>query len=134
SSGGPSGDLYVVIHLKSHEIFRREAGDVYMDLPITLSQAVLGDEIEIPTLYGNYTLKIPGGSQNGDKIVIRDRGFPATGSSSKGAMRVIIIVEIPRGINSKLKEAFKSVKVMESEDNYDAVKRAQRAFKKYTTR
>jgi len=133
-NGGPSGDLYVVIHLGEHEIFKREDGEVIMELPITLTQAVLGENIEIPTLYGNYTLNVPAGSQTGDVITIKDRGFPTTGSSSKGAMRVILKVETPKGLNSKLKEAFKNVKVLESEDNYDAVKRAQRAFKKYTTR
>jgi molecular chaperone DnaJ len=135
SNGGGAGDLYVVMHLKPHEIFKREGPDVFMDLPVTLSQAVLGDEIEIPTLYGAYSLKIPAGSQSGDEISIRERGFPASaGSSTKGSMHVILRVEIPKGINSKLKEAYNNVKVLESEDNYDRVKKSRRTFKKYTTR
>jgi molecular chaperone DnaJ len=130
-NGGPSGDLYVVVNLKHHEIYRRESDDIFLDVPVTLLQAVCGDEIEIPTLYGNYKLKIPAGTQNNEEIVIKGKGLPILNSQSKGDLLVVIHVEVPKGINSKLKEAYKNVKVLESEDNYEAVKRAFRTFKKY---
>jgi molecular chaperone DnaJ len=130
-NGGNSGDLYVVVNLKAHEIYKRDAEDIILDVPVTIMQAVLGDEIEIPTLYGNYKLKIPAGTQNNEELVIKGKGMAVLNSQSKGDMRVIIHVEIPKGINSKLKDAYKNVKVLESEDNYEAVKRAFRAFKKY---
>jgi len=130
-NGGNSGDLYVVVNLKAHEIYKRDAEDIILDVPVTIMQAVLGDEVEIPTLYGNYKLKIPAGTQNNEELVIKGKGMAVLNSQSKGDMRVIIHVEIPKGINSKLKDAYKNVKVLESEDNYEAVKRAFRAFKKY---
>lgn len=130
-NGGGSGDLYVVVNLKQHEIYTREGDDIILEVPITIMQAVLGDEIEIPTLYGNYKIKIPAGTQNNEIINIKGKGLTKLHSQSKGDMHAVIHVEIPKGINSKLKDAFKNVKVLESEDNYEAVKRAFRAFKKY---
>jgi molecular chaperone DnaJ len=131
ANGGGSGDLFVVVNLKEHEIYKRDSEDIILEVPVTILQAVLGDEIEIPTLYGSYKLKIPAGTQNGEELVIKGKGLPILNSQSKGDMRVIIHVEIPKGINSKLKDAYKNVKVLESEDNYEAVKRASRSFKKY---
>ncbi|MEI7543051.1 MAG: molecular chaperone DnaJ [bacterium] len=131
ANGGGSGDLYVVVNIKHHEIYKREADDIILEVPVTIMQAVLGDEIEVPTLYGNHKLKIPAGTQNGEKLVIKGKGLTRLHSQSKGDMNIIIHIEIPKGINSKLKDAYKSVKILESEDNYEAVKRASRAFKKY---
>jgi molecular chaperone DnaJ len=130
-NGGGHGDLYVVVNIKDHEIYRRDGNDIILDVPVTISQAVLGDEVEIPTLYGNYKLKISAGTQNLEELKVRGKGLTILNSQSKGDLRVIIHVEIPKGINSKLKDAFKNVKVLESEDNYDGQKRAFRAFKKY---
>ncbi|MCE5299835.1 MAG: molecular chaperone DnaJ [Spirochaetia bacterium] len=130
-NGGHNGDLYVVINIKDHEIYSRDHDNVLLTLPITVTQAVLGDELEIPTLYGNHKLRIPEGSQSGDVLEIRGKGFPVLNHDSKGSMMVTLEVEIPRGMNSKLKEAFKNVKVLESDENYGAVKRAEKLFKKY---
>ncbi len=130
-NGGPNGDLYVVINMEPHEIFKREGEDVILPLPITITQAVLGDDVVIPTLYGDYTLKIQPGTQPGDVINIKTKGFPRTHSQQKGDLKVVISVETPRNLNSKLKDAFKNVKVLESEDNYGAVKNASKTFKKY---
>lgn len=131
ANGGGNGDLFVVVGLKDHEIYKRESEDIVLEVPVTILQAVLGDEIEVPTLYGNYKIKIPAGTQNGEELVVKGKGLPILNSQSKGDMRIIIHVEIPKGINSKLKDAYKNVKVLESEDNYEAVKRASRSFKKY---
>ena len=131
ANGGSSGDLYVVVNLKKHEIYTRDGDDIILEVPVTIMQAVLGDEIEVPTMYGNYTFKIPAGTQNGERLNIKGKGLTKLHSQSKGDMHIVIRVEIPKGINSKLKDAYKSVKVLESEDNYEAVKRAFRAFKKY---
>jgi molecular chaperone DnaJ len=130
-NGGPNGDLYVVINLKQHEIYRRDGDDVILTLPITMTQAVLGDDIAVPTLYGDYVLKVQPGTQSGDVLEVHGKGFPRPHSPSKGNMKVVISVETPRGINSKLKDVYKNVKVLESEDNYSAVKNASKTFKKY---
>jgi molecular chaperone DnaJ len=130
-NGGANGDLYVVINLKPHEIYKRDGDNVIFELPVTMTQAVLGDDIVIPTLYGDHNLKIQPGTQGGDILEIRGKGFPRPHSQAKGDMKVVISVEIPRNINSKLKDAFKNVKVLESEDNYGAVRNASKTFKKY---
>ena len=130
-SGGGSGDLFLVIHVKEHELFTRENDDLLMQLPVTISQAVLGDEIEIPTLWGNYLLKIPSATQNNDILNIKAKGFPHLNSSGKGEMRVIIKVEIPENLNSKLKDLFKNVRLSESEESYKVVKEFMHKAKKF---
>ncbi len=127
--GGMNGDLYVVIHVKSHELFRRENNDCIFELPITISQAVLGDRIEIPTLYGNQEIEIKPGTQNNEVMVIKGKGFPEINSSHKGDLKIIFHVEIPKNINQKLKEVFKEIKNMEQEDNYPEVKKIIKKIK-----
>ena len=75
-NGGPSGDLYVVFHIRSHEFFERDGDDVYCEMPITFVQAALGDEIEVPTLHGKVKLKVPAGTQTGTKFRLRGKGIP----------------------------------------------------------
>lgn len=67
-NGGPAGDLYVVFHVKEHEFFERDGDDIYCEVPLTFSQAALGDEIEVPTLHGKVKLKVPSGTQTGTKF------------------------------------------------------------------
>jgi molecular chaperone DnaJ len=129
--GGVSGDLFLGINIKSHELFEREGDDIIFDLPVTVSQAVLGDETEIPTLYGAKKIRIPEGIQSGEVVTLRGSGFPHLNGHGKGDMQVIIKVEIPRGINSKLKEAFKNVKLLDRDESYGEVKRTQAQIKKY---
>lgn len=129
-NGGKNGDLYVVVNVRKHEFFEREEDDVMLNQPVKLTSAVLGEELEVPGIYGPEKLKINAGTQNGDVFVIKGKGFPRVNSSRKGDMRVTIRVEIPVGLNSKLKEMYKSVKLSETEDNYPACKKAARSVKK----
>lgn len=121
-NAGYRGDLYVVVHIKEHPFFKRQGEDVIMNLPVTIGQAVLGDEIEIPTIYGIEKIKIPPGIQNGEVITLKNRGFQKPYSSSKGAMHLIVNIEIPKNPNSKLKELFKEIKKSETEDDYFSIK------------
>lgn len=130
-NGGSPGDLYVVVNIRPHELFERESDDVMLNLPITIAQAALGDEIEIPTLYGNHKLTIPAGIQHGDVMVIKGKGFPILHDSGKGDMHVIALVEVPKNINSKLKDALKNVKMLETEDFYPQQKKTGKNLKKY---
>jgi len=130
-NGGRTGDLYVVINIKPHEIFEREGDEVVLNLPITMSQAVLGDEVEVPTLYGPHKIKIPAGIQSGDDITVKGKGFPHLNSFGKGDMHVIVKVETPKNANSKLKEAYKNVKLLEKEDNYSETKSGMKKIHKY---
>ncbi|MCB0362142.1 MAG: DnaJ domain-containing protein [Bdellovibrionales bacterium] len=98
--GGESpGDLYVIVNLQDHLIFKRENNDVLMDLPISFIDAILGTEIEIPTLLGKASLKIPGGTHTDQIFRLKNKGFPAVGESSAGDMLVRIVVDIPRELS-----------------------------------
>ncbi len=121
-SSGYKGDLYVVIHIKEHPFFKRQGDDVIINLPVTIGQAVLGDEIEVPTIYGLEKIKIPNGIQNGEIITLKNKGFQKPYSSSKGAMHLVVNIEIPKNPNSKLKELFNQVKNVETENDYFSVK------------
>ena len=72
-NGGPSGDLYIVFHVREHEFFERDGDDVYCEMPITFVQASLGDEIEVPTLHGKVKLKVPAGTQTGTKFRLKGK-------------------------------------------------------------
>jgi molecular chaperone DnaJ len=130
-NGGEPGDLFVVINIRPHEIFEREGDDVVLNLPVTITQAALGEEIQIPTLYGTQKLEIPAGIQHGDVMTLKGRGFPHLHGSSKGDMHIVASIEVPKGINSKLKDALKNAKLLETEDNYQQAKKMNRNMKKY---
>jgi len=130
-NGGYSGDLYLIMHVKEHEFFRREDNDIILELPVTVIQAVLGDEIEVPCVTGSEKIKLHAGTQNNEVITIKGRGLPSMDKRYRGDMQVVIKVEIPKGLNSKLKDLYKSVKLSESFDNYPETKSMSRKIKKY---
>jgi len=120
--GGNNGDLYVVINLNEHEIFRRDEDDLIVNVPVTIGQAVMGDEMEIPGLYGSQKIKIPAGVQNEEVITLKNQGFPHYDGYGKGDMHVVIKIMTPRNPNSKLKDIFKDVKMAEKPDDYKEVR------------
>lgn len=102
--GGPAGDLMVIIEEKQHENFRRDGNDVIYSLKISFPSAALGDEIEVPTLFGIETVKIEPGTQNGAVIRLRDKGLPVLNSYQKGDQIVIVNVYVPKKINTRERE------------------------------
>ncbi len=94
-NGGPNGDLYVEFQVREHEFYAREEEDIYLEVPVTFTEAILGCKKEIPTLYGNVNLTIPAGSQDGDKQRLRGKGIDSSATRRKGDMYVIIRVQIP---------------------------------------
>lgn len=102
--GGPNGDLYVEIRLKEDELFKREGSHVYLEVPITVAQAALGADIEVPTLYGQAKLHIPSGTQPQTLLRLKGQGFSNVNGFGKGDQYVRIIIEIPRKLSSKQKE------------------------------
>ena len=109
SNGGPNGDLYLEFRVKEHSLFERDGNDVYLELPITITEAVLGTKREIPTLYGNVKLTIPEGSNTGDKHRLKGKGIEDLHSGSKGNMYVVINVVIPDKIDRKQKKLFEEL-------------------------
>lgn len=101
--GGPSGNLYIRIRVPPHPIFKREKSDVHVDIPITVSQAILGDVVEIPTLDGSDKIKVPAGLQPNEKRVLRGRGIPDVSMQSrkKGNQYIHFKVNIPKSLSDK---------------------------------
>lgn len=103
--GAPSGNLYVIFHVRDHEVFQRDGDNIYCSIPINIGTAVLGGTIEVPTLKGKENLKIPAGTQSGTKFRIKGKGVKNLRSHSVGNQIVTIVVEIPTNLNSEQKEA-----------------------------
>jgi molecular chaperone DnaJ len=101
--GGSSGDLYVVLHVKTHEIFQREGDDLLCEVPVSFTQAALGAEIEVPTLDGKATIKIPAGTQSGATFRIKGRGVKNLQGYGHGDLHVRIQVEVPTHLTSEQK-------------------------------
>ena len=104
SQGGTSGDLYLQIHVKEHPLFSREQDDVVCEVPITFSQASLGAEIEVPTLYGKVAMKIPPGTQWGKVFRLKEKGFPNIHGYGRGDQLVKIMIETPTKLTKEQKE------------------------------
>jgi molecular chaperone DnaJ len=99
--GGPAGDLYVVISVKPHPIFERQADDVLCEVPISFVQAALGTEIDVPTLDGKMSLKVPAGTQSGKVFRLKGKGIPHLSAYGRGDQHVVVKVETPTGLSAK---------------------------------
>jgi molecular chaperone DnaJ len=102
--GGPSGDLYVVLHVKPHDIFQRDGDDLLCEVPVSFVQAVLGAEIEVPTLSGKAEIKIPPGTQPGTTFRLKGKGVKNVQGYGNGDLHVRVMVEVPTHLTSAQKE------------------------------
>lgn len=103
-NGGPSGDLLVIITVKSHPIFTRDGYDVRLDMPITFVQASLGDEVEVPTLDGKVKYKIPEGTQSGTTFRLKNKGIKYIRGNMRGDQLIRVIVEVPKSLSEEQKD------------------------------
>jgi molecular chaperone DnaJ len=106
--GGPAGDLYVVIHIKKHEVFEREDNDLFCEIPVAYAKATLGGELMVPTMEGKASLKVPPGTQSGTVFRLRGKGMPVLNRGIKGDLLVTIQVEVPTNLNAEQKEKLKA--------------------------
>jgi molecular chaperone DnaJ len=109
TAGGPAGDLYVVTHIESHTHFTRKGADVWLDLPVTVTEAALGAEVEVPTTDGRVKLKVKPGTQDGKVLTLKGKGAPRLKGSGKGALKVRVKVQIPTKPNKKEKAALRDL-------------------------
>ncbi len=116
TNGGPSGDLYVVLSVKPHQLFERRGQDLWLEIPITFDQAALGDEITVPTLEGKVSYKVPAGTQPNTVFRLKNKGIKSIRSSRKGDLYVRVILEVPTKLNGKQKKAIHN---MAKEVNHD---------------
>ena len=104
-NGGPNGDLYIVITVTPHKMFKRDRDNLYLDIPISFNQAALGDEITVPTLDGKVSYKIPSGTQPATVFRLKGKGVKNVRSGKMGDLYVKVILEVPTKLNSKQKKA-----------------------------
>ncbi len=118
-NGGPSGDLRINVNVRPHPIFERDGYDVYCEIPITFTQAALGDEITVPTLYGKTKFSIHEGTQPGDEFKLKGKGIQRLRYAGKGDQYVRVVVEVPRDLNREQKEKLKDFEKSFNDDkNY----------------
>ena len=128
-NGGPSGDLLITVMIKPHELFRRDGTSVFCEAPITFTQAVLGAELEIPTIDGKVKYTIPEGTQTGTVFRLRGKGIPVLNGRGRGDQYVTVTIETPRNLNREQKEALRKFSEKLGEGNYEQQKSFFKKFK-----
>lgn len=119
SNGGPAGDVIVHVTVKADPMFERDGYDVTIHVPITFSQAVLGDDVEVPTVDGRIVQHIPEGTQSGTKFRLRGQGIQYLNGRGRGDQYVIVDVEIPKKLNRTQREALKAFEDSLKDENYE---------------
>ena len=131
--GGPSGDLYVILHVKPHEIFQRDGDDLLCEVPVGFVQAALGTEIEVPTLTGKAEIKIPAGTQPGTMFRLKGKGVKNVQGYGHGDLHVRVLVEVPTHLTSaqraKLEEFAALCNGKESPISQGFFEKAKKLFK-----
>jgi molecular chaperone DnaJ len=122
SNGGPHGDLYIEFTVDKHPMLIREEDDIYLKLPITITEAILGTKKDIPTLYGSVLLTIPAGTQNNNKFLLKGKGVPNVSTKRKGDMYVITNVIIPNKLDKKQKDLINELSKTNLEQHEEFIK------------
>ncbi len=115
--GGPTGDLYVVLRVKKHDVFERDGAHLYCELPVPFSVAALGGELEVPTLVGPSSIKVPMGTQGGTTFRLREKGMKDLSSGRTGDLHVEMRVEVPTKLNAEQKEKLQDFAESIGEEN-----------------
>ena len=117
-NGGPAGDLHVVVTVKDDPIFQRDNFDIWVDIPLTYAQAVLGDEITVPTIDGKVSYNVPEGTQPGTTFRLRNKGVPYTNGRGRGDEYVKVNIEVPTNLSAKQKEMIRDFEASTGDRNY----------------
>jgi DnaJ-class molecular chaperone len=120
--GGPPGDLYLIIHIEPHPILRREEDRLYMDVPVTVREAILGGTITIPTAEGEVNLKVPSGSQSGQTLKLKGKGAMNPKTKQRGDLMVKLIVKVPKTDDREILEAVRKMDRYYEEDVRSALR------------
>ena len=118
-NGGPNGDVYIEFRVKEHPLYERDGNDIYLELPITITDAVLGAKRDVPTLYGTVKLAIPAGSSSGDKHRLKGKGIEDVQTGRKGDMYVVLDIHIPKKLSKEQKKLFDQLSDTELDDSSD---------------
>ncbi len=126
--GGVSGDLYIVIHVGRDDFFERHGDDIYCEIPVTYTQAVLGTQIDVPTLEGHAKLKIPSGTQSHTVFRMKELGVNHLQGSGRGDQHVRVIVDIPKKLDKKQKELLEEYSKIEDKGSNSLFERIKKGF------
>ncbi|NMA42524.1 MAG: molecular chaperone DnaJ [Oligosphaeraceae bacterium] len=129
--GGPSGDLYVTLRVRPHEIFERNNLDISVDVPLPFNIATLGGHIDVPTITGKENLKVPAGIQNGTRLRLKGKGIPSLSGKGRGDQYVRITIEVPTGLNADQKQKLKAFADACDENNNPKTKAFQKKASKF---
>ncbi len=116
TQGGGAGDLYVVIHVREHEQFERQGANLYAAVPVTFAQAALGAQIDVPTLGGAETLKIPAGTQTGTVFRLKGKGMPILGGRGHGDLFVSVTLRTPTTLTREQRKLLEELAKIEDKD------------------
>jgi len=116
-NGGPSGDLYVVVSLKPHELFERDGGNLHCEMPVSITTAALGGEISVPTLDGTAKIKIPAGTQTGAVFRLRGKGIKPIRESQNGDLHCHVVVETPVNLSENQKKLFEEIETLNQKNH-----------------
>ena len=116
-NGGPAGDLLIVVSVRPHEIFRREGTSVLCEVPITFTQAVLGAELEIPTIDGKVKYAIHEGTQSGTTVRLKGKGIPGLNGRGRGDQYVRVNIEVPKNLSDKQKKLLREFEETSTDEN-----------------
>jgi len=117
--GGPAGDLFIVTEVEAHPLFERKGDNIYVKLPVTVTEAALGAKIEVPTIDGQSTIKIPPGTQSGQRLRLRGKGAPSLRGSAgrlRGDQFVEVQVVVPRAADERSREILRELGRLNPED------------------
>lgn len=115
-NGGPNGDVFLEFKIKEHPLFERDGADIYLEVPVTITDAALGCKKEIPTLYGNIILEIKAGTQNYTKLKIKGKGIKLPNKISKGDMYAVVNIITPTKLDRKQKALLQDLAQTDLED------------------
>ncbi|MBP2078146.1 molecular chaperone DnaJ [Oceanobacillus polygoni] len=133
-NGGPAGDLFVVVQIRPHDFFIREGDHIFCELPLTFTQAALGDEVEVPTVHGKVKLKVPAGTQTGKTFRLKGKGSPNVRGRGQGDQHIRVKVMTPTQLTDRQKELLREFNEIGGNDSTDEqdgniFQRFKKAFK-----
>jgi DnaJ-class molecular chaperone len=114
--GGSAGDLFIVTEVEAHPLFERKGDHIYLKVPVTVTEAALGARVEVPTIDGPTTIKIPPGTQSGQKLRLRGKGTPSLRANVRGDQFVEVQVVVPRVADERTKEILRELARLNPED------------------
>lgn len=130
--GAESGDLFITFKVRPHKVFKRQDMNIILEVPITFSQAALGDKVVVPTIYGDVDLTIPAGIQSGTTLRMREKGIKDVRSNRRGDQLVVIQVETPKNLSSEEKKLFEQLKNLDTPRKESIWKKFKNFFQNQT--